>query len=78
MSNNNLSSLLMLYFNYIIGLNPIMYLLYYIGAKETVLVDIIKEAGVRSNKTLKIKIEVERKPLLNFSTAKSFAPSIFI
>ncbi|WP_164674121.1 hypothetical protein [Maribacter litoralis] len=55
-----------------------MYLLYYIGAKETVLVDIIKEAGVRSNKTLKIKIEVERKPLLNFSTAKSFAPSIFI
>lgn len=36
-----------------------MYLLYYIGAKEIVLVDIIKETGVRSNKTLKIKIEVD-------------------
>ncbi len=36
--------------------------------KEIVLEDIIKEAGVRSNKTLKIKIEVDRQPPLNFKT----------
>lgn len=36
--------------------------------KEIVLEDIIKEAGVRSNKTLKIKIEVDRQPSLNFKT----------
>ena len=30
--------------------------------------DIIKETGVRSNKTLKIKIEVDRQPPLNFNT----------
>ena len=36
--------------------------------KELVLEDIIKETGVRSNKTLKIKIEVDRKPPLNFQT----------
>ncbi len=34
--------------------------------KEIVLEDIIKETGVRSNKTLKIKIEVDRQPPLNF------------
>lgn len=34
--------------------------------QEIVLEDIIKETGVRSNKTLKIKIEVDRKPPLNF------------
>lgn len=36
--------------------------------QEIVLVDIIKETGVRSNKTLKIKIEVDRQPPLNFRT----------
>lgn len=36
--------------------------------KEIVLEDIIKETGVRSNKTLKIKIEVDRQPPLNFKT----------
>jgi predicted nucleotidyltransferase component of viral defense system len=36
--------------------------------QEIVLVDIIKETGVRSNKTLKIKIEVDRQPPLNFQT----------
>ena len=36
--------------------------------QEIVLEDIIKETGVRSNKTLKIKIEVDRQPLLNFRT----------
>lgn len=36
--------------------------------QEIVLVDIIKETGVRSNKTLKIKIEVDRQPPLNFET----------
>ena len=36
--------------------------------QEIVLEDIIKETGVRSNKTLKIKIEVDRKPPLNFKT----------
>ena len=35
---------------------------------EIVLEDIIKEIGVRSNKTLKIKIEVDRQPPLNFKT----------
>ena len=36
--------------------------------QEIVLEDIIKETGVRSNKTLKIKIEVDRQPPLNFGT----------
>ena len=36
--------------------------------QEIVLVDIIKEIGVRSNKTLKIKIEIDRQPPLNFTT----------
>lgn len=36
--------------------------------KEIVLEDIIKETGVRSNKTVKIKIEVDRRPPLNFKT----------
>ena len=36
--------------------------------KEIILEDIIKEIGVRSNKTLKIKIEVDRQPPLNFKT----------
>jgi len=36
--------------------------------QEIVLEDIIKETGVRSNKTLKIKIEVDRQPSLNFQT----------
>jgi len=36
--------------------------------QEIILEDIIKETGVRSNKTLKIKIEVDRQPPLNFST----------
>lgn len=36
--------------------------------QEIVLEDIIKETGVRSNKTLKIKIEIDRQPPLNFKT----------
>ncbi|MEM7551824.1 MAG: nucleotidyl transferase AbiEii/AbiGii toxin family protein [Bacteroidota bacterium] len=36
--------------------------------QEIVLEDIIKETGVHSNKTLKIKIEVDRQPPLNFQT----------
>ncbi len=36
--------------------------------QEIVLEDIIQETGVRSNKTLKIKIEVDRQPPLNFKT----------
>jgi len=36
--------------------------------QEIVLEDIIKETGVRSNKALKIKIEVDRQPPLNFNT----------
>lgn len=36
--------------------------------QEIVLEDIIKETGVHSNKTLKIKIEVDRQPPLNFKT----------
>lgn len=36
--------------------------------QEIVLEDIIKETGVRSNKTLKIKMEVDRQPPLNFQT----------
>jgi predicted nucleotidyltransferase component of viral defense system len=35
---------------------------------EIVLEDIVKETGVRSNKNLKIKIEVDRQPPLNFET----------
>ncbi|QTE22298.1 nucleotidyl transferase AbiEii/AbiGii toxin family protein [Polaribacter cellanae] len=36
--------------------------------QEIVLEDIIKETGVRSNKNLRIKIEVDRQPPLNFNT----------
>jgi len=36
--------------------------------QEIVLEDIIQEIGVRSNKTLKIKIEVDRQPPINFKT----------
>lgn len=36
--------------------------------QEIVLEDIIKEIGVRSNKTVKIKIEVDRQPPLHFKT----------
>lgn len=36
--------------------------------QEIVLEDIIKETGVRSNRTLKIKIEVDRQPPLLFTT----------
>ncbi|MFT6745804.1 MAG: hypothetical protein ACJAZ2_000142 [Glaciecola sp.] len=36
--------------------------------KEIVLEDIIKQTGVRSNKSIKIKIEVDREPPLNFET----------
>lgn len=36
--------------------------------QEIVLEDIIKGTGVRSNKTIKIKIEVDRQPPLNFKT----------
>lgn len=36
--------------------------------QEIVLVDIIEEIGIRSNKTLKIKIEVDRLPPLQFRT----------
>jgi predicted nucleotidyltransferase component of viral defense system len=36
--------------------------------REIVLKDIIKETGVRSNKTLKIKIELDRQPPLHFKT----------
>lgn len=36
--------------------------------QEIILEDIIKETGVRSNKTLKIKIEVDRQPPLGFQT----------
>lgn len=36
--------------------------------QEIVLKDIITETGVRSNKTIKIKIEVDRMPPLNFNT----------
>jgi hypothetical protein len=35
--------------------------------KEIVLEDLIKQTGVRSNKTIKIKIEVDRNPPLNFT-----------
>jgi len=36
--------------------------------QEIVLEDIIKETGVRSNRTVKIKLEVDRQPPLNFKT----------
>ena len=36
--------------------------------KEIVLEDLIKQTGVRSNRTIKIKIEVDRNPPLQFST----------
>ena len=47
--------------------------------QEIVLEDIIKETGVRSNKTLKIKIEVDRQPPLNFKTEEKlvFRPFSF-
>ncbi|MES2132312.1 MAG: nucleotidyl transferase AbiEii/AbiGii toxin family protein [Bacteroidota bacterium] len=36
--------------------------------KELVLEDIVKQAGIRSNKQIKIKIEVDREPPLGFTT----------
>lgn len=36
--------------------------------KELILEDIVKQAGIRSNKNVKIKIEVDRKPPLGFET----------
>lgn len=36
--------------------------------KEIVLEDIIKQVGIQSNKSIKIKIEVDREPPLGFST----------
>ncbi len=36
--------------------------------KELVLEDILKQTGVRSNKTIKIKIEIDREPPLGFET----------
>ena len=47
--------------------------------QEIVLEDIIKETGVHSNKTLKIKIEVDRQPPLNFKTEEKlvFRPFSF-
>lgn len=36
--------------------------------KELVLEDIVKQAGIKSNKQIKIKIEVDRKPPLGFTT----------
>ncbi|MCO5258597.1 MAG: nucleotidyl transferase AbiEii/AbiGii toxin family protein [Crocinitomicaceae bacterium] len=36
--------------------------------KELVLEGIVKQAGIRSNKSIKIKIEVDRKPPMGFST----------
>lgn len=39
--------------------------------QEIVLLDIIKETGVRSNKSLKIKVEVDRQPPLYFTTEEN-------
>ena len=36
--------------------------------QEIVLEDLIKEIGIRSNRTLKIKLEIDRQPPLNFKT----------
>lgn len=36
--------------------------------KELVLEDIVKQAGIKSNRSIKIKIEVDRKPPLGFET----------
>ncbi len=36
--------------------------------KELVLEEIVKQAGIKSNKTIKIKIEVDRQPPLKFET----------
>ncbi len=36
--------------------------------KELVLEDIVKQAGIQSNKNIKIKIEVDRRPPLGFNT----------
>jgi predicted nucleotidyltransferase component of viral defense system len=41
--------------------------------KELVLEDIVKQAGIKSNRSIKIKIEVDRKPPLGFETQ----PSLF-
>lgn len=45
--------------------------------QEIVLEDVIKETGVHSNKTLKIKIEVDRLPPLNFKTEEKLLLSPF-
>lgn len=39
--------------------------------KELILEDIIKQTGVKSNKTIKIKIEVDREPPLDFETEEN-------
>ncbi len=36
--------------------------------KELVLEDVVKQTGIKSNRTVKIKIEVDRKPPLGFTT----------
>lgn len=36
--------------------------------KELILEDIVKQAGIKSNRSIKIKIEVDRKPPLGFET----------
>jgi predicted nucleotidyltransferase component of viral defense system len=36
--------------------------------KELILEDIVKQTGIKSNRSIKIKIEVDRKPPLGFST----------
>jgi len=41
--------------------------------QEIILEDIIKETGVRFNKTLKIKIEVDRQPPSNFKTEEKLS-----
>src|SRR5690606_41832300 len=38
--------------------------------KELVLEDIVKQMGIKSNKNIKIKIEVDRHPPLNFQTGE--------
>jgi predicted nucleotidyltransferase component of viral defense system len=38
--------------------------------KELLLEDIVKQAGIKSNKSIKIKIEVDRNPPLEFTTEK--------
>ncbi|MBW8243890.1 nucleotidyl transferase AbiEii/AbiGii toxin family protein [Muricauda oceani] len=46
--------------------------------QEIVLEDVIKQTGVRSNRTLKIKIEVDRRPPLNFIQKKSYFSGHFL